>query len=62
MQNNDIKAFRQRLVRGGFTNIRIYHYKFDLYSVYCISSSGEIIDRLMSIFEIRNTPHEVWFD
>ena len=62
MQNNDIKAFRQRLVRAGFTDIRIYDMGFSFYHVLCISPIGEKIDKRMYITEIRNIPRTVWFE
>lgn len=62
MQSNDIKAFRQRLVRAQFTDISIYDNGYGFYTVYCISPKGEKIQRRMSITEIRNTPRIVWFD
>lgn len=62
MQRNEIKAFRQRLVRAGFRNIMIYRFGYNSYQVSCISSSGLRINRTMTLYEIINTPCVVWFD
>ncbi|MBE6767496.1 MAG: hypothetical protein E7549_01120 [Ruminococcaceae bacterium] len=61
MQENFIKAFRQRLLRAGFTDVSISGY-CGLYYVYCVSPSGEKICRVMDKEEIVNTPKTVWFD
>ena len=62
MQRNEIKAFRQRLTRAGFTNIHISSFADDMYYVSCQSSDGDKFIYIMSIVEINNTPHLVWFD
>lgn len=62
MQNKKVRAFRQRLVRGGFTDISIYDNAYGRYTVYCTSPDGEKIRRNMTIVEMNNTPHHVWFD
>ena len=62
MQNDVVKAFRQRLVRAGFTDIHIYVYADDLYNVRCISPSGKRIYRRMSSVDMFCTPRLVWFD
>ena len=61
MQRNEIKAFRQRLVRAGFYDISIYE-TYKGFNLYCYSPDGVKINKDMSIEEIRNTPHLVWFD
>ena len=40
MQNNIVKAFRQRLVRCGFTFVRIYNYGQGLFRVSYVSPEG----------------------
>lgn len=63
MQCNDIKSFRNRLIRAGFKDISIYcNYRYDTYSVYCVSPSGELIRKNLTLAEIRNIPRTVWFD
>lgn len=62
MQNNVVKAFRQRLVRGGFTDIYIYDNGDGSYSVGCTSPDGDRIRRRMFPVDMYNTPHLVWFD
>ena len=62
MQNNEVKAFRQRLVRAGFTDICIFDCYNGLYQVYCTFPDGKRINKKMSIEEICNTPRVVWFD
>ena len=62
MQEKEVRAFRQRLVRGGFTDISIYDNAYGRYTVYCTSWTGEKIRRNMTIAEMINTPHLVWFD
>lgn len=62
MQSNDIKAFRQRLLRAGFRDVSIYDNAYGRYTVYCTSPIGEKIRRNMTLEEIRNTPRTVWFD
>ena len=42
MENNIVKAFRQRLKRGGFTDISIYNQCNGKYSVYF---NSRLIDR-----------------
>lgn len=62
MQNNIVKAFRQRLVRAGFQDIGIYDLGNGCYKVCVISSTGEYIRRNMTLLEMHNTPRTVWFD
>lgn len=61
MQCNEIKAFRQRLVRAGFYDICIYD-TYNGYNLLCYSPDGVRINKVMTIDEIRNTPRVVWFD
>lgn len=63
MQHNDIKAFRNRLVRAGFKDISIYNnYRNSSYQIYCVSPSGERIRKILTLAQIRNIPRTVWFD
>lgn len=65
MQDNIVKAFRQRLIRAGFTDISIYdlHYCYPgYYDVDCISPNGEIIHRRLSLLKMSVIPRLVWFD
>lgn len=64
MQNNEVKAFRQRLIRAGFKDISI-KYCYDGsgdYRVSCVSPMGTPIHRRMDILMMRATPRVVWFD
>lgn len=62
MQVNEIKAFRQRLVRAGFSNIHIYEYKYGLYHVICTKPNGQKVDSIFDLAQIRNIPRLVFFD
>lgn len=63
MQHNDIKAFRQRLIRAGFKDVSIYsNFLESSYSVFCISPNGERIYKKLTLVQIRNIPRTVWFD
>ncbi|MBO5395391.1 MAG: hypothetical protein J6A97_00755 [Clostridia bacterium] len=62
MQRNEVKAFRQRLVRAGFTDICIYEQFTGDYIVSCRSSTGDRINKVMTIAKMNNTPRVVWFD
>lgn len=62
MQSNIVKAFRQRLVRAGFTDINIYDNFDGSFSVGCVSPQGERVRRRMFLSQIQNSPRVVWFD
>ena len=62
MQNNTVKAFRQRLIRAGFKVKYIYHYRGDLYDICVIDSDYNIIKRKLSLIEMDCIPRVVWFD
>lgn len=62
MQENFVKAFRQRLVRAMFTNIRIDNLYNGFYLVSCVSRDGEHIRCKMTPVEMNATPRLVWFD
>ncbi|MBE6638692.1 MAG: hypothetical protein E7616_04455 [Ruminococcaceae bacterium] len=62
MQPNFIKAFRQRLVRAGFTDIEIYDNYNGRYSVWCTDLNGNKIRVNMTKEEIVNTPRVIWFE
>jgi len=59
MQPNFIKAFRQRLVRAGFTDIEIYDNYNGRYSVWCTDLNGNKIRVNMTKEEIiKKTKYE----
>ena len=62
MQNNTVKAFRQRLVRGGFTDIQIWNHFNGKFSVSCYSSDGDYIRKELTEVEMNAIPRIVWFD
>lgn len=62
MQCNAVKSFRQRLSRNGFTDISIYDCGYGRFSVNCTSPSGERIRRSLTVIQMNNIPHLVWFD
>lgn len=62
MQNNVVKSFRQRLVRGGFTDISIYDNYRGKYYVRCVSPEGKSIQVQLTEVEMDNIPRTVWFD
>lgn len=62
MQSNDVKAFRQRLSRNGFTDISIYDCGDGCFSVNCTSRDGVRIRRKMTVTQMNATPRVVWFD
>ena len=62
MENNVVKAFRQRLKRGGFTDISIYDQLNGVYVVSFRDKDGKRDRREMTETQMRNTPHLVWFD
>ena len=62
MENNIVKAFRQRLKRGGFSDISIFGQCNGTYRVYFCDSHGNRDYREMTEIQMQNTPHLVWFD
>ncbi|MBQ8740614.1 MAG: hypothetical protein IJY79_03585 [Clostridia bacterium] len=62
MENNVVKAFRQRLKRGGFTDISIYDQCNGTYAVHFRNRDGVCDRREMTEIQMQNTPHLVWFD
>lgn len=62
MENNVVKAFRQRLKRGGFTDISIYNQCNGKYTVHFRHPNGVCDSRVMTEIQMLNTPHLVWFD
>lgn len=61
MQLKEVRAFRQRLVRGGFTDISIYNNFNSTYTVYCTSPHNEKIWVVLSIIQMNAIPRLVWF-
>ena len=62
MQDNFVKAFRQRLVRGGFTNISIYDYDDGTYVVRCFDRTGKRFCERITEQKMRNIPRLVYFE
>lgn len=65
MQINEVKAFRQRLVRGGFFDISIFERADGSYTVYCSRyEKNEVVNyrEHMSVERMINTPRVVWFE
>lgn len=65
MQKNEVKAFRQRLVRAGFFDISIFERSDGSYSVYCSRYvDGSIVNyrEVMSLERMICIPRVVWFD
>lgn len=62
MENNIVKAFRQRLKRAGFTDISIYNEFNGSYRVFFRDKTGKFDGRVMTEIQMKNTPHLVWFD
>lgn len=65
MQRNEVKSFRQRLVRAGFFDISIFERSDSTYTVYCSRyEKGSIVNyrERMSIERMNNTPRVVWFE
>ena len=61
MERNEVKAFRQRFVRGGFTNIIIYDTYCGQYSVQCVSPQGDRIRVYLTIEQMEKIPRKVYF-
>lgn len=62
MQNKNVKAFRQRLVRAGFVDISIYKNYRGIYYVRCVSPEGKSIQVQLTEIEMNYIPRIVWFD
>ena len=62
MQVNEVKAFRQRLIRAGFKVKYICHYRGDLYDICVIDSNHKIITKRLSVLQMLCIPRVVWFD
>ena len=62
MQANEVKAFRQRLIRAGFDDISIYDNGNGTYTLYCTAPNGvRIIERSLTVLQMNNIPHLVYF-
>lgn len=55
MQDKDVRAFRQRLIRAGFKEVSITCYRDEVY-LYCRSYNNEIIKRRYKLEEVKNYP------
>lgn len=62
MQNKVVRAFRQRLVRGGFIDISIYSNYRGIYYVRCVDPKGKSIQVQLTEEHMDNIPRLVWFD
>lgn len=63
MQSNVVKAFRQRLVRAGFSTISIWERSDGSYFVDCFApKTFEKISLVLSEAQMQNIPRTVWFD
>ena len=58
MQDNNVCAFRQRLLRFGFRKVSIKCFDLYLY-VTCLSPAGEFIERCYLYSDIVSLPHRV---
>ena len=62
MQRNEVKAFRQRLIRAGFKDIFISENVDGTYYVSCKSPNGYYVKRLhMTVVQMNAIPHLVYF-
>lgn len=59
MQPNYVKAFRQRLIRSGFTDVTI-----DIFNgvcfVSCLSPDGERVRKHLTESEVRSSPRRIY--
>lgn len=63
MQCKEVKAFRQRLIRAGFTKVVISYYGQGLYKVFCFPpGSRDFICKYLRVSDMVNIPRLVWFD
>lgn len=62
MQCKEVKAFRQRLERAGFTDISIFKEFDGDFIVSCRSKTGDLINKVLTIPQMQNIPRKVWFD
>lgn len=62
MQNNVVKAFRQRLIRAGFRDITIYDCCNGEYIVYATDSFGVEYRRRLTELGMASLPRIVWFE
>lgn len=60
MQSNIVKAFRQRLIRAGFTDVTIFNCYNGSYYVSCFDSKGNFIREVLTEVQMRNRPFCVW--
>lgn len=63
MQSNIVKAFRQRLVRGGFSTISIWERSDGSYFLDCFAPrTFEKISLVLTETQMQNIPRTVWFE
>ncbi len=59
MQSNIVKAFRQRLIRAGFTSVSIDCYG-GFYFVSCVSPDGDRVSKHMDEREMMCSPRRTY--
>lgn len=62
MQDNIIKAFRQRLIRHGYYDISIYDNFNGTYSLWFKDSNHQTVSYVLTLEQMANIPRLVWFD
>lgn len=65
MQINEVKAFRQRLVRAGFYDVWICNRYDGAYTVECSRFENGIVKhykRVLTVVEMVALPRVVWFE
>ena len=65
MQINEVKAFRQRLVRAGFFDVWIFNRYDGTYSVECSRLENGMVKyykRVLTVVEMDALPRVVWFE
>jgi hypothetical protein len=55
MQDKDVRAFRQRLLRAGFKDVSISCYRDDVY-LRCVSPQNEKIKRQYKLGDVKFLP------
>lgn len=55
MQDKDVRAFRQRLLRAGFKDVSLFCHRDDVY-LRCISPQNEKIERHYKLYDVRYLP------
>lgn len=58
MDNNEVKALRQRLKRAGYTNISIYDEMNGYYSIQAKAPDGKWQKSVRKLLELSSLPYE----